>query len=321
MTAQTPNNRPAAFTIAALGCKVNQTEAAYLAGELEGLGLARAGEDEPCSLAVVFTCSVTASAARQSRQMARRLAARHPGALVLATGCDAQMAARTYAKAGFAVAGRNALPGLAASLASGQVGSGQDKPDPPQAGVFYPGVFPPGPGRSRAFLKVQDGCDAFCAYCIVPHARGGPRSLPVRQAAAYFAQLGEAGAHEVVLTGIHLGKYGRELGQGADLAGLVQALLAAHPGPRIRLSSLEVNEVTPKLIWLMGAEPRLCPHLHIPLQSGSDQVLRAMGRPYSARNFGDTVRRLAGDIPRGLPGRGCAHGPARRGPGGLWSNP
>ena len=296
--------------MASLGCKVNQAEEAHLRAELEKRGFSPVCGDETADVAVLVTCSVTAAAARQSRQMARRLAKAHPGCKIIVTGCDAQAEAEAYRKEGFLVAGRALMNDLPDLIAKGTP-LPACAPPPPQDGPWSPGSRGPLPGKSRGLLKVQDGCDAHCAYCIVPLTRGRPRSLPPELAAESFAELGRAGSREVVLTGIHLGRYGRDLGPGFDLTGLVKTLLEAHQGPVIRLSSLEVNEITPELITLLSTEERLCRHLHIPLQSGCDQVLKAMGRPYRTEQFAATVIRLARDIPHiclgadvlvGLPG-------------------
>ncbi len=286
------------YLIVTLGCKVNQAETASLAGELRAAGLEPAADGAPARLAVLMSCSVTGSAARQSRQMARRLLREHPGAVVAACGCDAQVDPAAYRRLGCAVLGRGELHRLAAAAAGSQPWPDGAAPAAPASGPLAAGVRPPGPERTRGLLKVQDGCDAHCRYCIVPRARGGPRSLEPAAAAAAFAGLGAAGAAEVVLTGIHLGRWGRDLTPPARLDELVRALLAAHPGPRLRLSSLEVSEITPELEGLLAGETRLCPHLHIPLQSGSDAVLRAMGRPYAAADYTALVARLC----RALPG-------------------
>ena len=282
--------------IVSLGCRVNQAEQAHLQAELAKRGLAPAEENKPAEVAVLVTCSVTATAARQSRQMARRLAKAHPGGRVIVTGCDAQAEPEVYRKEGFEVAGRAFMQDLPDIIATGR-DLPEGPPPPPREGPWCIGERAPLAGKSRGLLKVQDGCDAHCAYCIVPLTRGAPRSLPPDQAAKAFAGLGQAGAREVVLTGIHLGRYGRDLGPEHGLPGLVKTLLKAHNGPRIRLSSLEVNEITPELVEMLCAGPRLCRHLHIPLQSGSDKVLRAMGRPYKAAQFAHMVNELAERIP------------------------
>ena len=293
-------NKPEAntgrYVIVSLGCKVNQAEEAHLASELEKRGLSPAPEGAPGEVAVLVTCSVTAAAARQSRQMARRLARTHQGGRIIVTGCDAQAEPEAYHAEGLEVAGRSLMKDLPEIIARGRA-LPDSPPLRPEDGPWCPGQRAPLPGKSRGLLKVQDGCDAFCAYCIVPYTRGRPRSLPPDPAAKAFAELGRAGAREVVLTGIHLGRYGRDLDPEFGLASLVKSLLLAHPMPRVRLSSLEVNEITPELVELLIAEDRLCRHLHIPLQSGSDRVLKAMGRPYRTQQFAGMVTRLAEEIP------------------------
>ena len=280
-----------------LGCKVNQAEAAHLERELTRLGWSPAEEGQPAALCLLLTCAVTATAGRQSRQMARRLRQAAPEGLVLACGCDVQAGPTAYVKDDVAVVGRAELAGLVPALAAGWRPAADAPLALPDSGEFCPGWRAPGPNRTRGLLKVQDGCDAGCAYCIVPSTRGKPRSLPADDAAVLLRNLAQAGAAEVVLTGIHLGRWGTDLPGGPGLVDLLRALLAAHPGPRLRLSSLEGNEATPELLELMAGEPRLCPHLHLPLQTGSDALLRAMGRPYGARDYAATLRAAAAALP------------------------
>jgi threonylcarbamoyladenosine tRNA methylthiotransferase MtaB len=299
------------YALTCLGCKVNQAEAAYLCSRLEAVGFQAAEADEPAELALVMTCAVTAAAARQSRQAVRRMAKGAEHARIVATGCAVQAEPQAYLELGCTVLGRSRLTELEAMVLGQIPWPGQSLPSAPDAGDFCPGLTPIGPGRSRAQLKVQDGCDAHCAYCIVPSTRGNPRSLPPDLAVQGFVDLARAGAPEVVLTGIHLGMYGKDLGLENGVLELVRALLQCHPGPRIRLSSLEVNEVSGPLLDLMAKEKRLCNHLHIPLQSGSNQVLAAMGRPYTREQFSqtvtDAVNKISGlcvgaDVLVGLPG-------------------
>ena len=289
------------FLITSLGCKVNQAEAGVISQELNALGWTPAAEGQAAELVVLLTCTVTATAGRQSRQLARRLQRQHPGARVVVTGCDVQAGPQAYAREGLLVVGRSDLAGLGLGLAGPAASSPAPPPSldlaPPDAGDFCPGWRPPQAGRTRGLLKVQDGCDAHCAYCIVPQTRGRPRSLPLAQALAQWRGLGEGGAAEVVLTGVHLGRYGQDLTPASDLLELAQALLAAHPGPRLRLSSLEVSEVGDGLLALMAREPRLCDHLHIPLQSGSDRLLKAMGRPYDTATYAARAHAVAAALP------------------------
>ncbi len=287
------------FVLACLGCKVNQAEAASLAAELMARGWREAAEGEAPEVALLMTCTVTATAGRQSRQMARRLIKAHPEARVVVSGCDAQAAPQAYRKEGARVAGRADLAGLADLLAGGGQGPSQTGPlAAPDAGPICPGARLAGQGRTRGLLKVQDGCDAGCAYCIVPAVRGRPRSLPLAEAASAWLLLGQAGAAEVVLTGVHLGRWGGDLTPPLGLTDLLASLLATHPGPRLRLSSLEVSEVSDHLLALMAGQPRLCPHLHVPLQTGSDRLLTGMGRPYTRAQYAQRLEAAA----RALPG-------------------
>jgi threonylcarbamoyladenosine tRNA methylthiotransferase MtaB len=172
----------------------------------------------------------------------------------------------------------------------GEIGKGKEIVRPAAASF---------PGHTRAFLKIQDGCDASCSYCIVPHVRGGSRSIPPEEVLERISSLGGADFREVVLTGIHLGAYGRDLQPAADLTSLVRRIAEGSPVERFRLSSIEPREVTDELLALIGnSSGRICRHLHIPLQSGDDAILAAMNRDYD----GDFFRGLIEKIHRAVPG-------------------
>ncbi len=289
------------ISITSLGCKVNQAECAWLEERLRGPAKA---QHTPGGGALLLTCAVTATASRQSRQMARRLL--RDKQMLLVSGCDAQINPELYHALGAKVLPRANLAYLP-SLEKIHFWDITRPMPQPESGPWLPGWRKPG-RHTRGQLKVQDGCNAHCAYCIVPKTRGGSRSLELDKAVASFVELAYAGAREVVLSGIHLGRYDDN---GRTLLELVSALLASHPGPRIRLSSLEANEVSSQLIQLMAGEPRLCPHLHLPLQSGSDEVLRAMGRTYKAKEYAEIAWAaharienlcLGADVMVGLPG-------------------
>jgi threonylcarbamoyladenosine tRNA methylthiotransferase MtaB len=169
-------------------------------------------------------------------------------------------------------------------------------------------------GRSRALLKVQDGCDSFCAYCVVPYVRGRSRSLPPEEALERARRLLDAGFLEIILTGADLGSYGRDLGRSTALPALVEGILGLGSGHRVRLSSIEPHKLDPALAAMIGAEPRLCRHLHLPLQSGSNRVLRAMRRGYTREDYASLLEEVRGlgpvgigaDVIVGFPGEGEA---------------
>lgn len=284
------------FSQTSLGCRVNQAEADYLARQLEVMGWLRVDRGQPVDVSLLMTCAVTSSAARQSRQMARRLAKDIGSGVVLVTGCGVEAEAQAYLDDGHCVVGRAELANLAQMLEQNILP--QLIPTlPPDGGPFFPGILTPGEHRSRAMLKVQDGCDANCAYCIVPSTRGAPRSLPQDKAVKFWRDLAHGGATEVVLTGIHLGRWGWDFDPPDNLENLAKSLLDADQRPRLRLSSLESHEVTPGLIDLAATHEKVCRHFHLPLQSGSDKVLESMGRPYTTAQYREVAENILEAIP------------------------
>jgi len=284
-----------------LGCKVNQCETAYLEERLRGAGYEIVPFPGPADLYCVNTCAVTARAAMESRQLIRRALRRNPGARVVVTGCYAQVAPAEIARipgvslilgSSEKLALLEHLAGLmSAAVATVRVG------DPRATGIPQPLALSAFAGRTRAFLKIQDGCDARCSYCIVPHARGRSRSIPAAPVLEQVERFLAAGFQEIVLTGIHLGQWGHDLEPPRHLTSLIGDIFERCPPPRLRLSSLEPGEITGKLLDLVAAEPRLCPHLHIPLQSGDAAVLRQMNRTYHPRFYRDLVRDAVARIP------------------------
>lgn len=273
--------------LASLGCKLNQSEMESLQAQLEAAGWESAPACE-ADLIVLNTCAVTAEAARKSRQALRRLRAEAPRARVVATGCYAELWPQEVAAAARpdAVIGNRDKERLADLL--------QARFPPVAAPARKERPAPAWP-RTRAFIKIQDGCDNACAYCVVHIARGRSRSLPADGVIAQVREAADADRKEVVLTGVNIGAYGQDTG-GPDLGGLIQRILAETTVPRIRLSSVEPWSFREE--WLeLWDNPRLCPHFHLPLQSGSDAVLRRMNRPYSAGDF----LRLVWAIRRALP--------------------
>jgi threonylcarbamoyladenosine tRNA methylthiotransferase MtaB len=294
------SNTAKTVAVATLGCKVNQYESAAFQSCFAEQGYALAPVDKPADIYVINTCAVTAKAAAQSRQLIRRVLRTNPEATVVVTGCYAQIAPqqiREIDKVHIAIVGNaNKHQVHEAVLADKKLASLVQQNT---GGKFFteiaglrelnPMPVKRFPGRTRAFLKVQDGCNNFCTYCIVPYARGRSRSLMPEKVLDQARLYGDEGYREIVLTGIHLGQYGLDLTPPRNLLDLLQKLLAATPQIRYRLSSLETNEISPDLLALMKNNDNLMPHLHIPLQSGADTILQKMKRRYSAAQFIERV--------------------------------
>ncbi|KUK32193.1 MAG: Methylthiotransferase YqeV [Thermoanaerobacterales bacterium 50_218] len=291
-----------------LGCKVNQQETAALKKLFQDHGYQIVGFNEPADVYVVNTCTVTHIADRKSRQMLRRATSSNPSAIVAAVGCYCQVAAEEV----LAIPGVNIVIGTQdrARLLELVEEVARRK----QAGEKYPKIsivrtleekpvfeelpLPCSGERSRAFLKIEDGCEQFCSYCIIPYARGKVRSLRPELVKERFQQLLAAGYREVVLTGIHTSAYGKDLPGEIDLVGLLKQLLQLQGEFRIRLSSLEPAEITQELLEVIASSPRVCRHLHLPLQSGDDEILKLMHRPYTTEGY----RRLFEKVWEMIPG-------------------
>jgi len=266
----------ATISILTLGCKVNQCDGQELAQALQARGYCLA-DGRPADLYIINTCTVTQMADAKARKLIRRTIRQNPGCPVIVTGCYAQVSGSQLGSiSGVAAVVSNSDKDRIAEIASSLL-------PPDSSPARQPVAVPPRGQRVRAFLKVQDGCEHGCTYCIVPRARGPQRSNPLEQVVDELRRLAAAGAQEVVLAGIRLGAYGRDLPRGS-LADLL-ACSRQIPLPRLRLSSLEPMDVTPELIRALASHPSLCPHLHLPLQSGDDAILAAMGRGYTAAQF------------------------------------
>jgi len=264
----------ASFKIVTLGCKVNQYEGQALRRALLDAHLSEVGRGARPSLCVINTCCVTAEAARQSRQAIRKAVADSPAGRVYVTGCYAHQAACDDVLS--AIPGVTAIDDDKTALLKSIIGVGTPARLPPVAEFA---------GHTRAFVKVQDGCNASCSYCIVRRVRPHPRSRPVAEVVEEVRRLSHE-HREIVLCGIHLGKYGVDLNERVSLAGLVGRLLDIAELGRLRLSSIDPLEVTEGLVNLISENSdRLCPHLHLPLQSGDDSVLERMRLPYRAADY------------------------------------
>jgi threonylcarbamoyladenosine tRNA methylthiotransferase MtaB len=268
-----------------LGCKVNQYETQYVKEALEANGYREAGAAEPADLCVVNTCTVTMEGDAKSRQLIRRLAATEPRAEIVVMGCYATRAPDEVAR----------LPGVTRVITDKEKLAEELRPF---GVVKMPRGISRFDGHQRAFVKVQDGCLLHCSYCIIPSVRPTLRSRPVAEIVEEVERLVSGGCQEIVLTGIHLGHYGIDLSKGrpkAEWRRLWHLLdcLAELPGDfRIRLSSLEAAEVREDLVFALARHPRICPHLHLCLQSGSDRILGLMKRRYRSAGFLERCRRL-----------------------------
>ncbi len=276
------------YRIVTLGCKLNQHDSAVMAGLLGGEA-AMAGEGERVAVVVVNTCTVTHKADAEARRLIRRLRRQNPGAVLCVTGCSARRDADIFAGMPEVdhVLARNEEAARFLSEMAGE-GAACLVPAPP---FFF--------GRTRAMLKIQQGCNLRCSYCVVPKVRGKSRSVEPEEAEAGLRRLLKAGFKEIVLTGINTGAYGGDMkGARVRLAGLLERLLLLEGDFRLRLNSLEPKTITLDLVSLISlSKGRICRHLQVPLQSGSDAVLAAMRRNYRAVTYASVVETLTARIP------------------------
>ncbi len=308
--------------LSTFGCKTNQYDTALMGQALAEYGFKITEEPGSADWVVVNTCAVTRRSEDKARQWVRKLGREYPDASIAVVGCSVEVSAERF----------NSLPGVrlllgteekfrlgrfladaagtgldagftAVTQLSGRVRKAKKFDNHPVLKVY--------PRRSRAFVKIQDGCNNRCTYCIVPFTRGPSRSRPVEQVLEEVRSLEAAGHLEAVLSGIHIGRYGMDLPGTVRLATLIETLLAGTEKVRFRLSSIEAAELDPKLIALLERKERLCRHLHVPLQHGAYSVLKRMGRLYSAEEYleavSSVVKRLPGtglgtDLIVGFPG-------------------
>lgn len=288
-----------------LGCKVNQADTASMEGIFRQAGYEVVGFAETADVYLINTCVVTNTGQRKSRQIINRAVRNHPLSLVAVTGCYPQTAPEEVkAIAGVDVIIGNQQRGKIVELVERAL---KDKQDAVLDNVQQMSVDTKfeelGVGtetdKTRAFLKIQEGCNQYCTYCIIPYARGPLRSRSLASIKEETAKLVAAGYKEVVLIGIHLGCYGKELqkeGKNITLYDAVKAALSVDGVQRLRLGSLESVEVEPRLLDLMAEDNRLCRHLHLPLQSGCDEVLQAMHRPYDTKRFATLLQEIRNKV-------------------------
>ena len=281
--------------IATLGCKVNRYESAALEEDLRRKNFSVVPFNSTADVYIINTCTVTAFSDFQSRQLIRRAHRRNPQAKILVTGCYAQIAPRSVAELdGVSMVVGNGLKHRISELLQNNT---HDFPCVLVGDVFRLQEFCNLPlasfgDRTRAFLKIQDGCNSFCSYCIVPFARGGSRSMSPEDVLSAVRKLEREGYQEIVLTGIHLGLYGHDLQPASGITCILQKMQELKLDTRIRLSSIEPNEITTGLLNIIKSGGLLCPHLHIPLQSGDDKILQLMKRNYDTVFFRKLIEKI-----------------------------
>jgi len=283
------------FSITTLGCKVNQAESEAISQDLLSSKWIVIRDREQADVYIVNTCTVTQKASMQSRQAVRQAIRANPDAKIIVTGCYAQTAPQEIKD----IDGVHYIVGQAGKQTIGRLirtaGDGASDFAVSICGdickkrrfeLMPTAITAP---RTRPLLKIQDGCDAFCTYCIVPYARGRSRSMPLENVLDGIKQLAKAGYHEVVLTGVHLGAYGRDFSPPTGLSILMDRIRDLKPIDRVRLSSIEPLELTGEIIQRVSESDIFCRHFHLPLQSGDNAVLEKMGRPYSRQTFHDVI--------------------------------
>ena len=326
---------PRRYLLKTLGCKANLYDSQLIEAELQKRGWVPAAPDaEDADLCIVNSCTVTNEADQQSRKMAKRLSRDNPTAKVVMTGCSAEVDPGKLATAkgiDFVVSNRDkprlmdlvleALTTDAAGVLGKAVGYGEmlsrhpiDREWPATESAFQAppvGLESGASHRTRAFLKIQDGCNSFCTYCVIPYGRGPSRSLKIPEVVAQVNALVAQGVREVVITGINIGDYGMDWCGKLALTELFEAIFAKTALERLRVSSLDPSEIDDGLIALMRREPRFCPHFHVSLQSPHSRILRLMKRKYGnaeVESCLEKISRIPGgafvgmDVITGFPG-------------------
>ena len=294
------------FSITNFGCRASQSEGASIHEELLESKATESASAYDANVVIVNSCTVTEEADRQVRQMIRRVASRNPLAQIIVTGCYAQRAPEELASLPQVryVVGNSHKPmvGQIALNLFAEDFSTHGRAEILCSSIFLEKELRPAShlgsgGRTRAIVKVQDGCNANCTFCIIPSVRGRSRSIEAVAALDEVRDLVARGYKEVVFSGIHLGTYGRDLPAKTTFYELIRRALEIPGLERLRLSSIEPLEVVPEIVALVGTHPRMAHHFHVPLQSGSARILRAMRRPYSPEYYADLVNSIRDRVP------------------------
>ena len=285
------------YSVITFGCRVNQADSLAIEGSLRARGAISASPDD-ADLVVVNTCSVTAAADQGARQTIRRIARCNPDVQIVVTGCYATRRPedlRELPNVAHLVPNHrkdDLLAVVSASLpvsTAARFGDG----DGPCGAPLEPGVA----GRTAFTLRVQTGCEERCSYCIIPRTRGRSESRPLAEITRQIEHVVASGYKEVVITGVHLGSYGRDLPEASSLGALVRCLATWEADVLFRISSLEPMDCTDEIVDLVTGSPRLAPHFHLPLQHGDDDVLRRMARPYTSAAYRRLVERIHNQMP------------------------
>jgi threonylcarbamoyladenosine tRNA methylthiotransferase MtaB len=286
----------ALYHVATLGCKLNQYDSAAIEADLAAAGMVRTEDPALARVVVVNTCTVTAAADAQSRQTIRRFRRANPGCTLIVTGCYAQRDPEALR----AIPGVGAVVGLAEQRAIRSLAL-KLVPEAAADPACIESALDPLPSfsdRTRAFLKIQDGCDLRCSYCVIPSVRGASRSIDPELVLTKIGLLVDAGYQEIVLTGVNTGDYGKDLEPRTSLAALLRRAAAIPRLGRLRLNSVEPRCVTPELVETLASAARIAPHLQVPLQSGADSVLARMRRPYRVADYRRALESIRARIPR-----------------------
>ena len=286
-------------SVVTLGCRLNQADSALLCDRLRRCGFQIVDEDyeESPNLVVINSCTVTATAARKTRQLLTSIRHKHPYAYIILTGCAAEVDEDMKENSDCDILLPRAEKKNLESILERRFNIQHHDYKPSDTGdetIFKEDAFAYFPFKSRANLKVQEGCDNYCSYCIVPFARGHERSRDPEETMEDFRRMLDAGFHEIVLTGVNVCNY--RCGK-LDLVGLLEKLLAVEGNFRIRLGSTEPGEILPRLIDLMASSDRICDFLHLPLQAGTNKILKAMGRKYTREEYRDMVEYARSKMP------------------------
>jgi threonylcarbamoyladenosine tRNA methylthiotransferase MtaB len=305
------------YAVVTFGCRVNQADSLVIESDLRARG-GTAVSPEQADLVVVNTCSVTASADQGARQTIRRIARSNPSVRMVVTGCYATRRPDEVSVLPNVVrivdnSAKDVLVATVANDVSGLTTTERfSDGDGPCGRTLEPGIA----GRTALTLRVQTGCEEQCAYCIIPQTRGASRSRQPGQVLRDVQHATAAGYKEIVVTGVHLGSYGRDLRDGSSLAGLIRELAHINADVLFRISSLEPMDCSDEIVEIVASSPRLAPHFHLPLQNGSDEMLNKMQRPYTVSYYARLIERIAtmlpdaaigSDIIVGFPGETARH--------------